>query len=94
MDIYTLHEQEESIEDSKLDLRKISRDLLSVEDGGELEDRVAKLHVERLLRDLKTDVNRLAGMKEEKPPLPASGVLGMLGLQLPTQTKKTSKILH
>ena len=43
MDIYTLREQEESIEDSKLELRKISRDLLSVEDGGELEDRVAKL---------------------------------------------------
>ena len=81
MEIYTLHEQEESIEDSKLELRKISRDLLPVEDGGELEDIVARL--EPLVRVLKTDVKRLAGKKEEKPPLPASGVLGMSGLQLP-----------
>ena len=37
MDTCTLQEQEESIEDSKLELRKISRDLLSVEDAGDLE---------------------------------------------------------
>ena len=43
MDIYTLLEQEESIEDSKLELRKISRDLLSVEDDGEIEERVTGL---------------------------------------------------
>ena len=81
MDICTLHEQEESIEDSKLELRKISPDLLSVEDGGELEDRVAML--ERLLWVLNTDVKCLARRKEVKPPLPASGLLGMSGLQLP-----------
>ena len=43
MDTYTLQEQEESIEDSKLELRKISRDLLSVEDAGDLEDRAITL---------------------------------------------------
>ena len=74
-------EQEECIEDPRIELRKISPELLSVEDGGELEDRVARL--ERLLRVLKIEVKRLAGRKEEKPQLPASGVLGMSGLQLP-----------
>ena len=76
-----LRDQEESIEESKSELRKISQYLLAMEDGEELEDRVAKL--ERLLRILKADVKRLAGTKEEKPPLPASGVLGMSGVQLP-----------
>ena len=82
MDIYALHEQEESIEDSKLELRKISRDLLSVEDAGDLEDRAITL--ERFLRALKTDVKRLRGSKEEKPlPPTASGTMGMSGIQLP-----------
>ena len=54
-----LQEQEESIEDSKLELRKINRDLLSVEDAENLEDKVITL--ERLLRTLKTDVKRLRG---------------------------------
>ena len=43
MDIYMLQEPEESVEESKLELRKISRDLLFVEDVGELEDRVTRL---------------------------------------------------
>ena len=73
MDTYMLQEQEESFEDSKLELKKISRDLLFVEDVGELEGRVTTL--ERLLRALKTDVKRLAGRKEEKSPLPASGAI-------------------
>ena len=53
MDVYTLLEQEESIEESKSELRKISKNLLSAEDGEELEGRVDML--ERLLRVLKTD---------------------------------------
>ena len=52
MDTYTLQELEESIEDSKLELRKINRDLLSVEDAGDLEDRATTL--ERYLRTVKT----------------------------------------
>ena len=63
--IYTLQELEESIEDSKLKLGKINRGLLSLEDSGDLEDRVITL--ERLLRTLKTDVKRLRGSQEEKP---------------------------
>ena len=82
MDIYKLQEQEESIDDSKSEIRKISRDLLSMEDVGDLEDKVTML--ERLLRALKTDVKRLVGRKEEKPnPPPAIGVMGMSGIQLP-----------
>ena len=69
------------MEDLKLELRKVSGDLLSSEDVGELEDRVTML--ERLLRVLKADVKRLVGRKEEKPPLPASGVMGMSAIQLP-----------
>ena len=57
MDTYTLQELEESIEGSKLELRKVNRDLLSGEDAGDLEDRAITL--ERLLRTLKTDVKRL-----------------------------------
>ena len=82
MDAYTLQEQEETIEDSKLELRMISRELLSLEDAGDLEDRAITL--ERLLRTLKTDVKRLRGSKEEKPlPPMVSGMMGMSGVQLP-----------
>ena len=52
-----------------------------MEDVGEVEDRVTML--ERLLRALKTDVKRLVGKKEEKPPLSASRVMSMSGIQLP-----------
>ena len=85
MDIYTLREQEESIEDLKLELRKISQDLLSAGDGDEVEGRVDM--PERLLRVLKADVKRLAGNKEERPPLQASGVLGMLYRMIANTTK-------
>ena len=60
---YRTTEQKESIEDLKLELRKNSQDLLSAEDGDELESRVDIL--ERLLRVLKADVKHLAEMKEE-----------------------------
>ena len=80
MDPYTLQEQAESIEDSKLDLRN-SKDILSVEDAGDLENRATTL--ERLLRTLKADVKRLAGSKEVKPSLSATGATGITGIQLP-----------
>ena len=64
MDNYMLQEQEESIEDSKLELKEISRDLLFVEDVGELEGRVTIL--ERMLRALKTDAKHLAGRNRRK----------------------------
>ena len=51
MDTYTLQEQEETIENSKSELRKIYGELLSVENTGELEDRSTTL--EWLLRTLK-----------------------------------------
>ena len=82
-DTYSLQEQLESIEDSNLELRKINSELISLEDTctGELEERRPTL--ERLLRTLKANVSRLAGSKEEKPPLTASGVTGMSSIQFP-----------
>ena len=52
-----------------------------MQDAGELEERAATL--EWLFHALKADVKRLAGSKEEKPPLTANGVMGMSGIQLP-----------
>ena len=43
MDTCALQALEESIEGSKLELRKINRDILSVEDAGDLEDRTITL---------------------------------------------------
>ena len=65
----------------KLELRKISRDLLSMEDTGELEKRVSTL--EQLLESLKADVKRLVGSKEKKRPVSTSGAIGISGIELP-----------
>ena len=66
-DTYALQEQEESTEDSKVELWKIGREAT----------------LERLLLALKADLKRLVGSKKEKPALSASRTMGMLGIQLP-----------
>ena len=81
MDIYTLQEKEESIEDSKSQLQEINKELLSVKDAETLEERGATL--DRLFRTLKTDVKRLAGSKEEKPSVSAKETVEMHGIKLP-----------
>ena len=52
-----------------------------MEDAEELEERRAAL--EQFLYNLKIEVDRLAGSKEEDPPPKISGVMGMLGVRLP-----------
>ena len=81
MDTYELQEQEESIKDSKLELQKLSRGLLSVEDAGDIEDRATTL--EQVLWTLKTDVKHLRESKEEKSSPSASRVIGITGIQQP-----------
>ena len=81
MDIYTLRGQKERIKDLKQQLQDINNDQISVEDSEELEDRRANL--EQLLYNLKINVDRLAGSKEEKPPLMTTGVTEMSSIRLP-----------
>ena len=64
MDTFTLQANlEEPIDDLKSELRGICKELISIEDSADLEERADTL--ERLLRTLKGDVRRLAGNKEE-----------------------------
>ena len=63
VDIYTLRGQHEKIKDLKEKLQDVNTELISVEDSEELEDRRANL--EQLLYNLKIDIDRLAGSKEE-----------------------------
>ena len=74
---------EDKIEDLKQELKEIKKDLISVVDADELEDRWADLHVELLLYYLHIEVNRLAGTKEEKHPPTVSGVTNITGIKLP-----------
>ena len=62
-------------------MQDINKDLISVEDSEELEERRANL--DQLLYNLKINVDRLAGSKEEKPPLMTSGVTEMSSISLP-----------
>ena len=59
----------------------IKRDILSVEDAENLEDKAITL--QRLLQTLKTDVKRLRGIQKEKPTPSVNGVIGIAGIQLP-----------
>ena len=83
MDTFTLQTRlEERIEDTKSELQTISKELLSIEDSSELEERADTL--EALLRSLKGDVRRLVTSKEEKPPLTTSGAAEMSSIRLPS----------
>ena len=81
MDTYALQIREERNEDLKSELTKITGELFSVEVPVDLEEKRATL--ERLLLNSKEDIRRLAGSKNKKPPLSASGVMGVSGVQLP-----------
>ena len=61
MDVYTSQEKDEYMENSKFQLQEINKDLLSVKDAETLEERETTL--DHLLRTLKTDVRRLAGVR-------------------------------
>ena len=59
--MYTLRVREETIDRSSLELKKVSTNLLTLENAGGLEDRVTSL--ECLLQTLKADVMRLKGIQ-------------------------------
>ena len=77
-----MRDQQETTKDLKQQLQGINKDLISVEDSEELEDRRPDL--QQLLYDLKIDVDRLAGLsEEEKTPLMTSGVTEKSSIRLP-----------
>ena len=75
-------------------LKEIKKDLISVEDADELEERRA--HLEQLLYGLRIEVNRLARTKEEKLPPTVSRVTNITGIRLPRIEVPTfdGNILH
>ena len=80
MDIYRLRGQEGKIKVLKQELKEIKKDLISVVDADELEEKRAAL--KQLLYDLNIELNRLARTKEEKPPT-ISGATSITGNKLP-----------
>ena len=81
MDVYALGGQEKRINDLQLQSKEIEKDILSIEDAPELEKR--RVTLEQLLYDVGIEVSRLAGSKEDKPPLATSGMTEMSRIKLP-----------
>ena len=81
VDVYTLQGYEERVKNYEVELRGINRDLLSIEDADDLEEKGTPL--EQLFSRLSVSIKRFVGSKDETPPQNLSGMIGVMGVQLP-----------